>query len=182
MARVGGEGGLQGHAGPRSTGEGEMKGELGLGASPRWRQIGSTTGRRSFCRSKQRKPAGAGLAVETNRRGGEDDLLVLFTGGTTARAEQGGGDRAMQARQQGDAGERQRQASWIRATRRKTGRGRARARAPADGAAAELAAWSAMVTSSNGVRAGRVEEQASGTRCWRNSCSCSSKQKGRDVR
>ena len=90
-AKVGGEGGLQGHAGPRSTGEGEMKGELGLGASPRWRQIGSTTGRHSSYRSKQKKPAGAGLAVETNRRGSEDDLLVLFTGGTTARAEQGGG-------------------------------------------------------------------------------------------
>ena len=70
---------------------GEMEGELGLGACPRWRQIGSTTGRRSSCRSKQRKPAATRLAVETNRRGGEDDLLVLFTGGTTARAEQGGG-------------------------------------------------------------------------------------------
>ena len=80
--------------------------------------------------------------------------------------------QAVQARQQGDAGERQRQASWIRATRRKTGRGRARARAPADGAAAELAAGSAMVTSSDGVRAGRVEEEASGARGWRSSCSC----------
>ena len=39
---------------------GEMDGELGLGACPRWRQIGSTTGRRSSCRLKQRKTAGAG--------------------------------------------------------------------------------------------------------------------------
>ena len=88
-------------------------------------------------------------------------------------AEEAGVQRlqAVQARQQGDAGERQRQASWIRATRRKTGRGRARARAPADGAAAELAAGSAIVTSSDGVRAGRVEEEASGARDWRSSCS-----------
>ena len=30
------------------------------------------------------------MAVETNRRGSKDDLLVLFIGRTTARAEQGG--------------------------------------------------------------------------------------------